>query len=116
MKIRIATLEDINAIEALMKCSMKILGKGYYSNVQIDSCCQFVCVPDRQLIEDQTFFVAILDDSNIVGCGGWSFRSKICAGPKEATKESSRLNPAIDAARIRAMFVDPSYTGMGIGF
>lgn len=98
-----------------MKRSMRTLGEGYYSAQQIDSCCQFVCVPDRQLIEDQTFFVAITKEGLIVGCGGWSFRNTLYAGPENTSKKSSKLNPSIDSARIRAMFVDPSQSGKGIG-
>ena len=79
--IRLATFDDVVAIESLMKRSMKALGKAYYTEEQIRSCCQFVCVPDRQLIEDQTFFVAVSDGGAIVGCGGWSFRNKLHAGP-----------------------------------
>ena len=59
--IRLAEINELELIEALMKRSMKILGEGYYSKDQIDSCCQFVCVPDRQLIEDKT----LLDEHNI---------------------------------------------------
>lgn len=114
MKTRQATSEDIELIENLMKRSMKNLGKDYYSEDQINSCLQFVCVPDRQLIDDKTFFVA-LDKGKIVGCGGWSFRDKLCAGPKDSAPECIELNPKVDPARIRAMFTDPVYKRQGIG-
>lgn len=115
MMIRRANLDDLELIEALMKRSMKRLGVGYYSPEQIDACCQFVSVPDRQLIEDQTFFVVIAEDGTMVGCGGWSFRDKLYAGPLDGPQKSNRLNPLTDPARIRAMFVDPDYGGKGIG-
>lgn len=113
--IRLAEMQNLDQIESLMKRSMKILGPGHYSADQIDSCCQFVCIPDRQLIEDKTFFVVVTDSGTIVGCGGWSFRNKLYAGPKDAKEAGGRLNPVTDPARIRAMFVDPDYGGKGIG-
>ncbi len=114
IKIRLAELNDLLQIEALMKRSMKILGAGYYSEEQINSCCQFVCVPDRQLIEDKTFFV-VTEVGTLVGCGGWSFRNKVYAGPADTFQKNDQLNPLTDPARIRAMFTDSSYGGKGIG-
>ncbi|MCP5506315.1 MAG: GNAT family N-acetyltransferase [Chlamydiales bacterium] len=51
----------------------------------------------------------------MVGCGGWSFRDKLYAGPAQTSIEGNKLNPAKDPARIRAMFIDPSCSGQGIG-
>lgn len=113
--IRLAELHDLEQIEALMKRSMKILGVGYYSEEQIASCCQYVCVPDRQLIEDRTYFVVVNEAGDIIGCGGWSFRNKLYAGPADAPHKNDQLNPSSDPARIRAMFIDPDYNGKGIG-
>lgn len=115
IKIRIATIDDIEEIEALMKRSMKILGVGHYSEEQIEGCYQFVCVPDRQLIEDKTYFVAVDEVGKLVGCGGWSFRNKLYAGPADTSQKSNQLDPSIHPARIRAMFTDPGYAGKGIG-
>ncbi len=115
LEIRLAEINELGQIEALMKRSMKALGVGHYSKDQVDSCCQFVCVPDQQLIEDKTFFVVITETGSLVGCGGWSFRNKLYAGPAEASSKDDQLNPLTDPARIRAMFVDPSYSGKGIG-
>lgn len=113
--IRLAELNDLEQIESLMKRSMKILGVGYYSEEQIDSCCQYVCVPDRQLIEDKTYFVVITEAGAMVGCGGRSLRNKLYAGPSDAPHKGNQLNPLTDPARIRAMFIDPEYSGKGIG-
>ena len=112
--VRLATVSDIDSIEQLMKRSMMILGKGYYTEKQLEACCRFVCVPDRQLIEDQTFFVAVAEGGVVVGCGGWSFRNKLHAGPKLDDSKNLSLNPSFDHARIRAMFVDPAHSRKGI--
>lgn len=113
--VRLATLDDLEQIEALMKRSMNILGIGHYSEEQIQGCCQFVCVPDQQLIDDKTYFVAATHTGELVGCGGWSFRNKRYAGPSDAPQIHDQLNPLTDPARIRAMFTDPNFHGKGIG-
>ncbi|MCP5504210.1 MAG: GNAT family N-acetyltransferase [Chlamydiales bacterium] len=114
-KIRIAELNELDSIENLMKRSMNALGMGHYSKEQVASCCQFVCVPDQQLIKDKTFFVVESADGTLIGCGGWSFRKKLYAGPDNNHQLDNRLDPLSDSARIRAMFVDPDYSGKGIG-
>lgn len=113
--VRLAAIEDLQSIETLMKHSMTILGKGHYSEQQIQSCCKYVCVPELQLILDQTFFVAIDSNASIVGCGGWSFRKTLYAGPSTSSQAEAVLNPQTDPARIRAMFIAPDSSGKGIG-
>jgi GNAT superfamily N-acetyltransferase len=66
------------------------------------------------LIEDGTYFVAEADDI-IVGCGGWSKRKSLYGGDSERSTEDPMLDPARDAARIRAFFVHPSCARQGIG-
>lgn len=112
--IRLASLDDVGPIQALMKESMQALGEGYYSASQIASCCRHVCVPDLQLFADQTYFVAVMAGT-IVGCGGWSFRPTLYAGSSASSPKEQRLHPDRDCARIRAMFVSPSQSGKGIG-
>ncbi|MDP1608477.1 MAG: GNAT family N-acetyltransferase [Chlamydiales bacterium] len=114
--IRLAVSEDLEAIKDVMKSSMQTLGQGHYSEQQIKSCCQYVCVPDLQLIKDRTFFVAITPGGSIIGCGGWSFRNTLYAGPSlPSSHEINILDPDKDPARIRAMFIIPSASGKGIG-
>ncbi len=115
MTIRLATTDDLRQIESLMKRSMKALGVGYYSENQVDACCEYICVPDQQLIADKTYYVVLTDDSKMVGCGGWSCRKKLYAGPSETSDKADKLDPLKDPARIRAMFTDPNYSGKGIG-
>ena len=114
--IRLASKNDFSVIQILMKESMQVLGQGYYTAQQIQSCCQYVCVPDLRLIEDQTFFVVTAgNDNTIVGCGGWSFRKTLYAGPSADSNKDEWLSPERDSARIRAMFVSPFHSGKGIG-
>lgn len=112
--IRTATITDIDEIERVMKQSMQLLGAGYYNERQIKSACQYVCVPDRQIIEDGTYYVVEDESGAMIGCGGWSFRNTLYAGP-QSQFDHDILVPSKDMARIRAMFVLPSASGKGVG-
>ncbi len=71
-------------------------------------------MPDRGLIEDGTYLVAVADGA-LVGCGGWSLRRKAYAGPADAADDAGRLDPASEPTRIRAMFTAPDAARRGIG-
>lgn len=70
---------------------------------------------DTQLIADQTYFL-VEDDGRIAGCGGWSPRATLYGGDDSiVTREPALLDPATDAAKIRAMYTDPAFVRRGIG-
>jgi GNAT superfamily N-acetyltransferase len=50
-----------------------------------------------------------------VGCGGWSKQQTLYGGDQMKGAADSPLDPATDAARIRAFFVHPDHTRQGIG-
>lgn len=70
---------------------------------------------DTQLIDDGTYFV-IEADGQVVGCGGWSRRATLY-GDNHSTdlRDDRLLDPASEAARIRAMYTDPGHVRRGIG-
>ena len=74
---------------------------------------------NSQLIADGTYLVAeVLELQNgpeIVACGGWSKRKTLYGGDQFAAREDSLLDPARDAAKIRAFFVHPDWARRGIG-
>ena len=71
---------------------------------------------DTQLIADGTYVVVEDEDRHIVGCGGWSWRATLYGGDHNpALRNAAPLDPAKDAARIRAMYTDPDFTRRGIG-
>jgi GNAT superfamily N-acetyltransferase len=69
---------------------------------------------DSQLLIDQTYFV-VEAARQMVGCGGWSFRSTLFGGDARAGRDASALDPKTQAAKIRAFFVDPDHARRGIG-
>lgn len=112
--IRKATLQDVPEIERVMRASMAALGAQFYDARQVASAVRFIAVVDSQLIDDGTYFV-IEEEERLVACGGWSSRAKLFSGPDSQHGRVERLDPAKDAARIRAMFVDPAHARRGLG-
>lgn len=112
--LRKATLADVPALEALIAASVRGLMTREYDAAQIDSSLRTVFTVDTQLIDDGTFFVAEVDGA-MAGCGGWSRRTTLCGGNRHATRDNAPLDPARDAAKIRAIFVHPHYARKGLG-
>ncbi len=112
--IRPATPADVPQLEALIRRSALGLSHGFYTPEQAVAATQEVFGVDSQLVADQSYF-AVEDDGVIVACGGWSQRSTPF-GADRAKKEPDRLlDPATEAARIRAFFVDPGHARRGLG-
>ena len=112
--IRNATKSDIPDLEDLIRLSAHGLSQDVYSKEQIDAALQGVFGVDTQLIRDQTYFVVELS-GRMVGCGGWSYRATLFGNDDIADRNPRRLNPEIEAAKIRAFFVHPEYARQGIG-
>jgi GNAT superfamily N-acetyltransferase len=111
---RLAKLEDIPSLNHLIALSVRGLSTSYYTLKQIESSIKFVFGVDTQLVKDGTYFIAQIDEV-IVGCGGWSKRNTLYGGDQHKEIADPLLNPAIDAARIRAFFVHPDYARRGVG-
>jgi GNAT superfamily N-acetyltransferase len=115
IKIRAATEEDIPRLREIIEASVRGLQTADYSPSQIEGALRSVYGVDSQLIADGTYFVAEAATSNeIVACGGWSKRKTLYGGDQFAGREDSLLDPAKDAAKIRAFFVHPDWTRRGI--
>jgi GNAT superfamily N-acetyltransferase len=112
--LRNASPDDVSAIAAVMRESVEAFGRDVYTPEQITSALRYICRPDVQLIIDGTYFVAVADNE-IVGCGGWSRRRKVYSGSASSAGEDTVLHPASEPARIRSMFVRPSFGRRGIG-
>src|SRR5689334_1273460 len=112
--IRLATPADVPALSALIQASVRELQAGDYTVEERETALSNVYGVDSQLISDGTYF-AVEADGAIVGCGGWSRRNTLYGGDQFAGREDSLLDPARDAARIRAFFVHPQWARRGIG-
>ncbi len=112
--LRTAVMADIPILKALIAASVMELQAGDYSEAQRTAALGTVFGVDTQLIIDKTYFV-IEAEGEIVACGGWSFRRTLYGADALAGREDNRLDPAVDAARIRAFFVKPGYTRRGLG-
>jgi GNAT superfamily N-acetyltransferase len=111
---RPADLEDEEAIDTLMKLSIRDLFPHFYDSEQTASSVQHVGVVDRMLIEDGTYFVGT-EDVELVVCGGWSRRDRLYTGSGDAAGDARLLDPMCEPARVRAMFVRPDRTRRGLG-
>lgn len=113
-KIRKATLDDREAIEQLIAESARGLSRTDYSERQIEAALHSAFGVDTDLILDGTYFVAE-SDGKLIGCGGWSKRRTLFGGDRYGNRDSSRLDPESEPAKIRAFFVHSEFARKGIG-
>jgi GNAT superfamily N-acetyltransferase len=111
--VRRAELAEITALNELIAASADALSQGYYSAEQIRSLIVHVFGVDTQLVTDGTYYV-VERGSQLVACGGWSARTTLFGGDQAKATTDPRLDPATDAARIRAFFVHPSAARQGL--
>ncbi|BBB63441.1 N-acetyltransferase [Undibacterium sp. KW1] len=114
VKIRCATEADITAMQALIARSAIQLSASFYTPEQAQALLTHVFGVDTQLIDDQTYFV-IEEQGSMLACGGWSKRKTLFGGDQAKQGVDNLLDPAIDAARIRAFFVEPKAARRGLG-
>ena len=110
--LRLATTGDIPAIRALIDASVRGLGVGYYSDAEIDESLVSVFGVDSQLLLDETYFV-IDCAGEIAAAGGWSKRTTLYGGDQAKASDDALLDPVLDAARIRAFYVSPTWARRG---
>jgi GNAT superfamily N-acetyltransferase len=119
--IRLAQEADISALHALIESSVRGLQADDYTAAQIEGALGTVLGLDTQLIRDQTYFIAETIPSKesekpkLVACGGWSKRRTLFGADRGPGREPELLDPAADAAKIRAIFVHPEFARRGLG-
>jgi GNAT superfamily N-acetyltransferase len=96
-----------------MEAAISELQKPFLSDDQI-AASRAIMGLDTQLVEDGTYFV-IEDDGELAGCGGWSRRATLYGNDRSRGRNAALLDPAVDAARIRAMYTHPSHVRKGVG-
>jgi GNAT superfamily N-acetyltransferase len=115
--LRQAAAQDIPELRELINVSVRTLQRGDYSEEQIEGALGTVFGVDTRLIADGTYYVAEAQSEAgkvIVGCGGWSKRKTLFGSDQQSGREDSFLDPATDAAKIRAFFVHPDWVRRGI--
>jgi len=119
VSIRLAEARDVPLLRELIAASVRGLQAADYSAAQLERALRTVYGVDTQLISDGTYFAAEEVESSggalLVGCGGWSKRKTLYGGDQWTGREDSLLDPARDAAKIRAFFVHPEWARRGIG-
>ncbi|MEM7741050.1 MAG: GNAT family N-acetyltransferase [Pseudomonadota bacterium] len=114
---RLATLEDIPAIDALIEASVVGNNRGVLSEKDLVAARETMGV-DSTLIDDQTYFVietTVDGETLVVACGGWGKRRTLYGGAHTAGRDDRFSDPATEPARIRAMFTHPDWVRQGLG-
>ena len=112
--LRPATAADTAELEALIARSARGLSAADYDAQEIEALIAYIFGIDSEVVADGTYLVAEIDGV-AAGCGGWSRRRTLFGGDRFAARESGLLDPATDAAKIRAFFVDPAFARRGVG-
>lgn len=110
---RQATPDDVQDIGELIARSARALSVGFYAPEQVEALIACVFGVDTQLIADGTYFV-IDSPEGLAAVGGWSARRTLFGGDQMKSTDDPLLDPARDAARIRAFFVDPHWARRGL--
>src|SRR5215469_15926849 len=108
---RLAQLDDVRALRALMHAAISELLKPFLNKDEIAASFSVMGL-DTQLIRDGTYF-CIEDAGNIVGCGGWSRRATLFGGDHSSGRDAALLDPAREPARVRAMYTHPHHVRRG---
>jgi GNAT superfamily N-acetyltransferase len=112
--LRKATTADIPALDELIARSARGLSAEDYRPAQIEGALMGAFGVDSLLLADETYFL-VEEQGQILGCGGWSFRSTLFGGDARSGRDSSILDPTSQPAKIRAFFVHPHHARRGIG-
>lgn len=111
---RLATEHDLPALRALMDRAIGTLQRGFLTGAEITAS-RAVMGLDTQLVADRTYFV-VESGGKLAGCGGWSRRATLYGGDHStALRDAALLDPADEAARVRAMYTNPDFARRGVG-
>jgi len=117
-ELRLARDADMPALHTLIEVSVRGLQRNDYTPAQIEGALGTALGLDTQLVTDGTYFIAEARAACarvLVGCGGWSKRKTLFGSDHAPVRENEFLDPAVDAAKIRAFFIHPDWARRGIG-
>lgn len=110
---RLATVADLPVLRRVMERAIASLQKAFLTEAEIASS-RAIMGLDTQLVDDGTYFVVVAG-AQIAGCGGWSRRATLYGSDATPGRDAAFLDPAVDPARVRAMYTDPDFARRGIG-
>lgn len=110
---RLATSDDLPALQRLMTDAIRALLPAFLPAEKVEASFAVMGV-DSQLIADGTYFV-LEEDGVLAGCGGWSRRATLFGHNTTTGRDPRLLDPASEAARIRAMYTAPAFVRRGVG-
>ncbi len=113
LKHRLAQPEDLPSLATLMDAAIGQLQQPFLTADQI-AASRTIMGLDTQLIEDGTYF-AVDHEGELAGCGGWSRRATLYGGDRSPGRNAALLDPAKDAARVRAMYTHLAFVRRGVG-
>ena len=107
-------MADLPSLGPLIAASARELSRGDYTSEQVDGALRGAFGTDTQLIRDGSYFV-IEAGARLAGCGGWSRRRTLFGSDARTGRDATELDPAKDAAKIRAFFIHPDFARRGLG-
>lgn len=110
---RLATQADVPALKEVMEAAIAELQRGFLDDAQVASSRAIMGI-DTTLIDDGTYFI-VESHGEVAGCGGWSRRDTLYGSDETPGRNNRALDPATEAARVRAMYTDPAYARRGVG-
>lgn len=110
---RLAMPSDMPALQKLMTAAIRELLPQFLPAEKVEASFAVMGV-DSQLIEDGTYFI-LECEGVMAGCGGWSRRATLFGHNHTAGRDARLLDPATEAARIRAMYTAPGFVRRGVG-
>jgi GNAT superfamily N-acetyltransferase len=110
---RLATPFDEPVLSEVMTLAIDRLQSDFLTPGQVRASKAFMGL-DRRLIADGTYFV-VERDGAIAGCGGWSRRATAYGHDDSAGRDDRLLDPAREAAKVRAMYTHPDHVRQGVG-
>jgi GNAT superfamily N-acetyltransferase len=110
---RLASRDDLPRLATVVEAAIAELQKGFLDPGQIAASRAIMGI-DTRLVDDGTYFI-IETAGRIAGCGGWSRRATLYGGDHSAGRDAALLDPAVDPARVRAMYTHPDFARRGVG-
>lgn len=109
---RLATEADIPALIPLIDDAIAVHLAAVLTPAQLAASRQLMGL-DSQLIADRSYFI-VEAEGRLAGCGGWSNRATPYGGNHSPGRDTATLDPAVDAARVRAMYTAPGFERRGV--